>query len=123
MKEHLFTAELWLARPPTEIFPFFAEARNLGSITPPWLHFEILTPGRIEMDVGTLIDYRIKLHGLMVRFGLKLCRIPRFLAPSGLSMFCLASTGLNGTKMRWIWDVFLPRKPKGSKNLAQCFNP
>ena len=72
MKEHLFTAELWLARPPTEIFPFFAEARNLGSITPPWLHFEILTPGRIEMNVGTLIDYRIKLHGLMVRWRTKI---------------------------------------------------
>jgi ligand-binding SRPBCC domain-containing protein len=72
MKEHLFTAELWLARPPTEIFSFFADARNLGNITPPWLHFEILTPGRIEMNVGTLIDYRIKLHGLTVRWRTKI---------------------------------------------------
>jgi ligand-binding SRPBCC domain-containing protein len=59
MKEHLLNLELWLARSPTEIFPFFADAKNLGALTPPWLHFEILTPGHIEMGVGTLIEYRI----------------------------------------------------------------
>jgi hypothetical protein len=46
MKEHLFTSQLWVARSPAEIFPFFADAKNLGAITPPWLHFEILTPGQ-----------------------------------------------------------------------------
>ena len=56
MKEHSFSSELWLARSPKEIFPFFADARNLASITPPWLHFEILTPGHIGMGVGTVID-------------------------------------------------------------------
>jgi len=45
MKEHLFSSVLWLARLPAEIFPFFADAKNLGAITPPWLHFKILTPG------------------------------------------------------------------------------
>jgi ligand-binding SRPBCC domain-containing protein len=68
MKEHLFTSELWLAPSPAEIFPFFADAKNLGGITPPWLHFEVLTPGQIEMGVGTLIDYRIRLHGIPVRW-------------------------------------------------------
>jgi len=68
MKEHLFSSELWLARSPADIFPFFADAKNLGTITPPWLHFEILTPGHIEMGVGTLIDYRISLHGIPLRW-------------------------------------------------------
>ncbi len=68
MKEHLFTSELRLALSPSEIFPFFADAKNLGNITPPWMHFQILTPGNIEMRVGTLIDYRIKIHGLPVRW-------------------------------------------------------
>ena len=68
MKEHLFTSELWLPPSPAEIFPFFADAKNLGTVTPPWLHFEILTPGHIEMRVGTLIDYRIRIHGIPVRW-------------------------------------------------------
>jgi len=72
MKERVFTSELWLPRSPTEIFPFFADANNLGTVTPPWLHFEILTPGRIEMRVGTLIDYRIRLHGIPVRWRTKI---------------------------------------------------
>ena len=72
MKEHFFTSELRLAPSPSEIFPFFADARNLGSITPPWMHFQILTPGNIEMGVGALIDYRIKIHGLPVRWRTKI---------------------------------------------------
>jgi ligand-binding SRPBCC domain-containing protein len=68
MKEHSFTSELWLPPAPAEIFPFFADAKSLGTVTPPWLHFEILTAGHIEMRMGTLIDYRIRIHGIPVRW-------------------------------------------------------
>ena len=64
MTEHTFEAELWLPCHRNEVFPFFADPHNLEAITPPWLHFEILTPGTIVMQPGTLIDYRIRLHGL-----------------------------------------------------------
>lgn len=47
-------------------FAFYADARNLETITPPWLAFSVATPGRIHMRRGTLIDYRLRLHGVRV---------------------------------------------------------
>lgn len=65
--------ELWLARQPEEIFPFFAEAENLEKLTPPWLNFQILTPVPIEMRQGTLIDYRIGIRGIPLRWRTEIC--------------------------------------------------
>ncbi len=66
MNEFTLQTELWLPRSRHEVFPFFAEARNLEALTPPWLKFEVLTPAPIAMRPGTLIDYRIRVHGLPI---------------------------------------------------------
>ncbi len=63
---HVFQTELWVPVPREKVFPFFAAARNLETITPPWLNFKILTPGEISMRVGALIDYQIRIHGFPV---------------------------------------------------------
>jgi ligand-binding SRPBCC domain-containing protein len=68
MTLHTFAAELWLPRAPDEVFSFFADARNLERLTPPWLEFQILTPAPIAMRAGTLIDYRLRVHRVPVRW-------------------------------------------------------
>ena len=68
MKTFLFKTQRTVEQPITEVFEFFSNAHNLAVITPPNLHLEILTPAPIEMGVGTRIDYRLKLHGIPIRW-------------------------------------------------------
>jgi ligand-binding SRPBCC domain-containing protein len=68
MRIREFSSEIWLPRPPEQIFPFFADAHNLEALTPPWLNFKILTPAPIAMHEGALIDYQIRIHGIPVRW-------------------------------------------------------
>ena len=61
---HTLRREQRLPGTPDEVFPFFADAGNLEAITPGWLGFRIVTPRPIEMRVGALIEYRLRLRGL-----------------------------------------------------------
>ena len=46
-----------------EAFAFFADARNLEAITPPWLRFRIVEAPR-TLGTGSVLRYRLQLFGL-----------------------------------------------------------
>ena len=78
MTPHLLNSEQFVPRPVEEVFAFFAKPENLGTITPPWLDFRILTPAPVPMAQGALIDYVIRLGPLPTRWR---TLITRFEAP------------------------------------------
>lgn len=54
--------------PIAQAFEFYVDARNLEPMTPPWLHFEVATPGEVTLRKGALLDYRLRLHGVPLRW-------------------------------------------------------
>jgi ligand-binding SRPBCC domain-containing protein len=48
-------------------FAFFADARNLERITPPWLRFRIVEAPR-ALGLGARLRYRLRLFGLPIRW-------------------------------------------------------
>jgi ligand-binding SRPBCC domain-containing protein len=62
------TMSQWLNQPREEIFAFFGDATNLEKITPDLLNFRVVTPGPIDMKPGTLIDYKLKVRGIPIKW-------------------------------------------------------
>jgi len=60
--------EMWIDHPPEELFPFFADPENLESITPRILRFRLKDTPESPLREGTTIDYRLRLHGLPIRW-------------------------------------------------------
>ena len=68
MKTFTLSTELLIEKPIDEVFSYFSDAHNLVEITPPRMKLVVLTPHPIEMQIGTLIDYRLKLRGIPLRW-------------------------------------------------------
>lgn len=107
-KERLLVRELWVPRTVEEVFPFFADAANLNALTPPWLDFRILTPLPIAMKQGALIDYRIGLKGVPLRW--------RTLISTWKPPHCFVDEQIKGPYLLWHHThefVAKPEKPGG----------
>lgn len=67
-KGYRLYAEMFVKLPIETVFDLFADAFQLEQITPPLLQFSVLTPRPIAMRPGLLIDYKLKLHGIPIRW-------------------------------------------------------
>ena len=68
MSERVLEREQFFPEPVEQVFAPFADAGNLQAITPPWLHFRIISKLPIEMKAGAIIEYRLRFHGVPVRW-------------------------------------------------------
>jgi ligand-binding SRPBCC domain-containing protein len=59
---------MWLPENCQAVFDLFAEAFKIENLTPPFLRFRVVTPKPIDMRLGRLIDYRMRLHGMPIRW-------------------------------------------------------
>jgi uncharacterized protein len=62
--QHELFSEQWLPLTPEELFPFYCDEHNLEELTPPFLKFNVVGKSTAEIEEGTLIDYKLSVHGL-----------------------------------------------------------
>lgn len=68
MREELFLSSQGLQRPRSEVFAFFADPSNLQALTPPWLHFEVLTQAPLPRGENAVFEYRLRVRGFPIRW-------------------------------------------------------
>lgn len=66
--EYRLETELIIPETRARVFEFFSDARNLEKLTPDSLRFSIVTPEPIDMKVDAVIQYRLKIRGIPVRW-------------------------------------------------------
>lgn len=66
--DHEMIFEQWVPHAPANVFPFFADEKNLESLTPPFLNFKVLGKSSEAINEGTLIDYQLHLHGVPLKW-------------------------------------------------------
>jgi ligand-binding SRPBCC domain-containing protein len=84
MRVHLLERRQRVEVPIDQAFAFYGDERNLEPLTPPWLHFEVTTPRPIVMAAGTLLEYRLRLHGVPIHWR---TRIDTWEAPTRFTDF------------------------------------
>lgn len=67
MSDHVLERTQVVSAPIEQAFAFFADARNLERITPPWLRFRIVDAPE-QLSAGAALRYRLTLFGIPIRW-------------------------------------------------------
>lgn len=66
--KYFFSVKQFIPKDIDSVFSFFSEAKNLEHITPPILSFQITHMSTETIQKGTLIDYKLKLKGIPLKW-------------------------------------------------------
>lgn len=66
--QYFFSVKQYVPRDIDTVFKFFSDAKNLEEITPPFLNFAISKMSTKAIHKGTLIDYKLKLKGIPMKW-------------------------------------------------------
>lgn len=64
--------EQWLPQKKEEIFPFFSDVHNLERLTPPDLHFRLLSTSSDKVGEGSEFEYKLKVKGVPIHWTSKI---------------------------------------------------
>ena len=106
MSAYSLHSTVLLRYPLQQVFEFFSTAETLNLVTPPWVHFSILTPLPIEMKVGVRIEYRIRLRGIPLRW---VSEITDWDPP-----FRFQDTQISGPYRQWVHSHVFEETPEGT---------
>lgn len=67
-QDQMFFSDQYFPVSRTRVYSFFSKAENLEKITPSSLGFKILSQTTPAMEEGTKINYKLKIHGLPIRW-------------------------------------------------------
>jgi ligand-binding SRPBCC domain-containing protein len=92
--EHILERITRIPGPIAEVFPFFADARNLVRITPPHMGFHIVSEHSLEMRQNLMIEYKLCIAGLPLRW--------RSLISEWNPPHCFVDEQIQGPYAQWI---------------------
>lgn len=87
-------SELFIDLPIEKVFDFFSKPENLGKVTPKSMAFQIVSPLPLQMKKGTIIDYKIKVMGIPMKWRTE---ITDWNPPFGFQ-----DTQIRGPYRRWV---------------------
>lgn len=64
MGERKLVEYQWINKDLKNVFRFFSDEKNLEKITPNYLNFKVVSKSSNSISIGTIIKYKLKLHGL-----------------------------------------------------------
>ena len=65
---HHFYTSIIVPANQEKVFNFFKKPENLGKMVPPFMKFQLLTPGNLNMKDAAIYDYLVRVYGISKRW-------------------------------------------------------